>query len=115
MEMDLNCTENELICGMHYGMSSYSLLLCQVHKAAMKAASPSAPKAPECAIAVCIAPASEEAVDEPLCALPEIEELPVLCSRSFPTAVGTIWPSDVIEVVYVTLPPELSAVGMAGM
>ena len=102
---------------MHYGMLSYSLLLCQVHKAAIKAASPSAPKAPECAIAVCIAPASEEAVAAaaPLFELPELWEPPVLCSRWLSTGVGTIWPSDVIEVVYVTLPPELAAVGMAGM
>jgi hypothetical protein len=53
---------------------SYNILLCQVHKAAIKAASPNAPKAPECAIAVCIAPASEEAVAAaaPLFALLEL-------------------------------------------
>ena len=72
------------------------MLASNAYKAAIKAASPNAPKAPECAIAVCTAPASEEAVAAPLCALPEVWEPPelleppVLCSRSFPTAVGTI-------------------------
>jgi hypothetical protein len=55
-------------------MVSDNVLRCQVYKAAIKAASPNAPKAPECAIAVCIAPASEEAV----AAAPPLFELPEL-------------------------------------
>jgi hypothetical protein len=90
-----------------------------IYKAATKAASPNAPNATDLAIAVCIAPASEAVVALPLFALPlcalPLCALPELVSRSSPTAVGTISPPDVIEVVYVTLPPELSGVGMAGM
>jgi hypothetical protein len=59
---------------ININMVSYNILLYEVHKAAIKAASPNAPKAPECAIAVCIAPASEEAVAAvvPLFVLPEL-------------------------------------------
>lgn len=49
-----------------------SITPSKVYKAAIKAASPNAPKAPECAIAVCTAPESEEAVAAPLFALPEL-------------------------------------------
>lgn len=82
-----------------------------IYKAAIKAANPSAPKTPACAIAVCTAPESAAVVAAaPLCELCALSEL---VSRSLPTAVGTIWPSEVFEVVYVTFPPELSGVGMA--